>query len=416
MVTSGLDGLLHLRQTGGDEIDRLLLGLDVGTTAIKAAVVDEAGRELSHGRATTPWRQVPTGAELDPDALLRRRARSGASRRCGGQTVVGDRRREHGRDRRADRRRAAPRRPVDRLVRHARRRGGGADRGRVAGLRRAHRPAAERDVHAREVRLDAPPLAGRRARARAGSTSPSGSCSASAASPAPEASLASRTGFYDLHTGTRVGAGAWRWADAPATLAPPTRRRARRSAARARPAARLRRRGCPAPRARCSRSAATTTRRPRSARARRARATCSTPAAPPRRSCARPPRWTPRPSAAPSPTASPSAATPSPAATSSRARSGPARRLQAVKDRYGEDSPEYRAALEEAGAHRRGHPRPHGGARRARGAGWSSPAAGRKAPPPARSRRRHLGPFEHVAEGYAGCRGAALRAAASLGS
>ena len=37
-------------------------------------------------------------------------------------------------------------------------------RGRAAGLRRAHRPAAERDVHAGQVRLDAPPLAGRGAR------------------------------------------------------------------------------------------------------------------------------------------------------------------------------------------------------------------------------------------------------------
>ena len=49
----------------------MLLGLDVGTSAVKAAVVDAAGNELSHGRAPTPWRPVPTGAELDPDALLR---------------------------------------------------------------------------------------------------------------------------------------------------------------------------------------------------------------------------------------------------------------------------------------------------------------------------------------------------------
>jgi sugar (pentulose or hexulose) kinase len=48
----------------------LLLGLDVGTTAIKAAVIDADGREVAHGRARTPWREVPTGAEMDPDALL----------------------------------------------------------------------------------------------------------------------------------------------------------------------------------------------------------------------------------------------------------------------------------------------------------------------------------------------------------
>jgi sugar (pentulose or hexulose) kinase len=48
----------------------LLLGLDAGTTAVKAAVFDTSGRELAHGRAPTPWRTVPTGAELDPDELL----------------------------------------------------------------------------------------------------------------------------------------------------------------------------------------------------------------------------------------------------------------------------------------------------------------------------------------------------------
>jgi sugar (pentulose or hexulose) kinase len=50
--------------------DGLLLGLDVGTTAIKAAVIDARGRELSHGRAPTPWRELRTGAEIDPDAFV----------------------------------------------------------------------------------------------------------------------------------------------------------------------------------------------------------------------------------------------------------------------------------------------------------------------------------------------------------
>ena len=48
----------------------LLVGLDVGTTAVKAAAFDEALRELGTGRAPTPWRTVPTGAELDPDELF----------------------------------------------------------------------------------------------------------------------------------------------------------------------------------------------------------------------------------------------------------------------------------------------------------------------------------------------------------
>jgi sugar (pentulose or hexulose) kinase len=48
----------------------LLIGLDVGTTSCKAAVVSPGGEELAHGRAPTPWRAVPTGAEIDPRDLL----------------------------------------------------------------------------------------------------------------------------------------------------------------------------------------------------------------------------------------------------------------------------------------------------------------------------------------------------------
>ena len=44
----------------------ILLGLDVGTTSVKAAAYDEQLRELAHGRAPTPW----VGSELDPHALL----------------------------------------------------------------------------------------------------------------------------------------------------------------------------------------------------------------------------------------------------------------------------------------------------------------------------------------------------------
>jgi sugar (pentulose or hexulose) kinase len=48
----------------------LLVGLDVGTTAVKAAAFEHGGRELAQGRAPTPWRDVPTGAEVDPGQLL----------------------------------------------------------------------------------------------------------------------------------------------------------------------------------------------------------------------------------------------------------------------------------------------------------------------------------------------------------
>jgi sugar (pentulose or hexulose) kinase len=44
----------------------ILLGLDVGTTSVKAAAFDSDLAELSHGRAPTPW----VGTELDPHALL----------------------------------------------------------------------------------------------------------------------------------------------------------------------------------------------------------------------------------------------------------------------------------------------------------------------------------------------------------
>jgi len=48
----------------------LLLGLDVGTEFTKAAAVTLDGMERSHGRARTPWRSVPSGAEMDPGALV----------------------------------------------------------------------------------------------------------------------------------------------------------------------------------------------------------------------------------------------------------------------------------------------------------------------------------------------------------
>ena len=62
----------------------LLLGIDVGTSACKAAVIGADGAELAHGQAPTPWEQVPTGAEVDPEALLAavRRAASEAIERA----------------------------------------------------------------------------------------------------------------------------------------------------------------------------------------------------------------------------------------------------------------------------------------------------------------------------------------------
>ncbi len=47
----------------------LLVGIDVGTTSCKAVVLDSDGEELALGRCRTPWTRVPTGAEIDPQAL-----------------------------------------------------------------------------------------------------------------------------------------------------------------------------------------------------------------------------------------------------------------------------------------------------------------------------------------------------------
>jgi len=42
--------------------DGLLVGIDIGTTFCKAAVVRAAdGTEVAHGAAPTPWTVVPTG-------------------------------------------------------------------------------------------------------------------------------------------------------------------------------------------------------------------------------------------------------------------------------------------------------------------------------------------------------------------
>ena len=56
----------------------LLLGIDVGTSACKAALLDIDGVEVAHGQAPTPWESVPTGAQVDPDALLAAVARAAA--------------------------------------------------------------------------------------------------------------------------------------------------------------------------------------------------------------------------------------------------------------------------------------------------------------------------------------------------
>lgn len=46
------------------------IGLDVGTTSLKAVAYDRAGNILAQGRTPTVWHPAPHGAELDPVQLL----------------------------------------------------------------------------------------------------------------------------------------------------------------------------------------------------------------------------------------------------------------------------------------------------------------------------------------------------------
>jgi sugar (pentulose or hexulose) kinase len=49
----------------------LLAGLDVGTTNIKACLIDLDGHEVAHGSSPMPWNTVATGAEADPGDVIR---------------------------------------------------------------------------------------------------------------------------------------------------------------------------------------------------------------------------------------------------------------------------------------------------------------------------------------------------------
>lgn len=47
----------------------VLVGLDVGTSASKAAVFDQQGRQLSQARVPLTWSRTPDGTEVDPTAI-----------------------------------------------------------------------------------------------------------------------------------------------------------------------------------------------------------------------------------------------------------------------------------------------------------------------------------------------------------
>jgi sugar (pentulose or hexulose) kinase len=198
----------------------LLLGLDAGTTAVKAAVFHTSGRELAQGRALTPWRTVPTGAELDPDELLAAAvaaAREAVAAAGGGQVaavgVTGMA--ETGVLVDGHRRPAVPsiawhdtrgEEEAGRLARELpefRRRTGLPVRAMCTLVKyrwmRDHWPDTARGVRWLNI--------------------PEWIVLGLGGEPTAELSLASRTGFYDLHE-RRPWADALDWADAPPGLAP----------------------------------------------------------------------------------------------------------------------------------------------------------------------------------------------------
>ena len=61
---------LQVSTTVSSTLTEVLVGIDVGTTMTKAAVVSLDGGEISWGKAPTPWQPVATGAEMDPGDLF----------------------------------------------------------------------------------------------------------------------------------------------------------------------------------------------------------------------------------------------------------------------------------------------------------------------------------------------------------
>src|SRR4051794_28281653 len=195
-------------------IESLHLGLDAGTSALKAAVFDGSWDVVSSGRADTPW----PGTEIDPDALLAAALDAAIEaldgRRVTGIGVAGMAETGVLTDDNL--------RPVVPSI------GWWDERG----AEEAERIAAELPGFAE--RTGQPPSAmctlakygwmrarwPEAARGTRWMNVAEWIVFGLGGEPRPEASLASRTGFYDLHTG-RAWEPAMRWAGAPASLALP---------------------------------------------------------------------------------------------------------------------------------------------------------------------------------------------------
>ena len=65
----------------------LLLGIDVGTSASKAVLLDPDGVERARGQTATPWKRIATGAEVECEALFE--AAVGAARAALGRAAEG---------------------------------------------------------------------------------------------------------------------------------------------------------------------------------------------------------------------------------------------------------------------------------------------------------------------------------------
>jgi sugar (pentulose or hexulose) kinase len=192
----------------------ILLGLDVGTTSVKAAAFDEELRELSRGRAPTPW----SGTELDPDALLHAAVEAASAalpdRAPDAIGIAGMA--ETGVLLDGDGRPVAPA-----IAWHDPR-----------GAEEAARIAAELPRFSARTGLPATPLCTLAKYAWIRAHWPGTARGVRWANvadwiveglggePGAESSLASRTGFYDLHTGGPYE-DALEWAGAPKGLAPP---------------------------------------------------------------------------------------------------------------------------------------------------------------------------------------------------
>ena len=49
----------------------VLIGIDVGTTSLRAIAFDARGQKIAGGSRPTPLRSVETGGEYDPDQIFR---------------------------------------------------------------------------------------------------------------------------------------------------------------------------------------------------------------------------------------------------------------------------------------------------------------------------------------------------------